>query len=552
MGSHHGLVTERSVCSLPATDPGCNGMLRLCVAVGVELCLWQSVCGSVSWCSRHRCCYVDQGLKLKLHDLVLRSRADDLCFASLSGVSWEDLQLRLAVLQLLNARLTSVLFMFDVRSTATWNTGYKLRSLGHCIFFDIKMKLLSDALQRTREKKVTLPEVTLDNFKQTMSEDRRLVSPEDSECIFVQAFRQLASKSPAGFRNVRNEPDRVFKIKFIGEQGIDAGGVYREGLSRIVETLLSRHFNLMIPCPNAEHKTGDNLDAFVPNPKHKTPLAIHMFVFVGRLMGMSLRWKATLDFEFPSLVWKLLLGQRPDPSDLRTMDQLAAQALYAIRHCDKDISMSGDEQVPILTQEDFEEVFPDQFFVTNGCNGDEVVLVPGGASKRVTFDNRKEYYDLAMAYRLSEFDAQVAAMRRGMADVVPLQALGLFTWQEVQTLVAGAPIIDVEVLRRNTTYDGYSESDPVIKRFWKVMSSLGDAERAQYVRFAWGRSRLPAVAARWSHKHTLVRCSGDDTALPSSHTCFFSVELPRYSSEEAMMRALRIVCHYGGAGVLFG
>ena len=48
------------------------------------------------------------------------------------------------------------------------------------------------------------------------------------------------------------------------------------------------------------------------------------------------------------------------------------------------------------------------------------------------------------------------------------------------------------------------------------------------------------------------RCSGSDKSLPQSHTCFFSVELPQYSSEEAMMRALRIVCHYGGAGVLFG
>ena len=60
-----------------------------------------------------------------------------------------------------------------------------------------------------------------------------------------------------------------------------------------------------------------------------------MLVFVGRLMGMSLRWKATLTFEFPSLVWKSLLGQTVDVNDLRAMDQLAAQALLAIRDCHK-------------------------------------------------------------------------------------------------------------------------------------------------------------------------------------------------------------------------
>ena len=70
-----------------------------------------------------------------------------------------------------------------------------------------------DALKRTRERKAALPEILLDNFKQTMSEDRRLTSPEDSECIFVQAYRQLGFKNPDGFRNVRTEPDRVFRVR---------------------------------------------------------------------------------------------------------------------------------------------------------------------------------------------------------------------------------------------------------------------------------------------------------------------------------------------------
>lgn len=56
-------------------------------------------------------------------------------------------------------------------------------------------------------------------------------------------------------------------MTFEGEKGIDAGGVYREALTRIVESLFSRSFTLLIPCPNAEHQTGMNLGAFVPNPK---------------------------------------------------------------------------------------------------------------------------------------------------------------------------------------------------------------------------------------------------------------------------------------------
>ena len=75
--------------------------------------------------------------------LVLRSRHDDLRFAALAAVPLADVHMRFVLLQLLNERLEHVLYMFDVRSTAPWNTGYKLRTLGHCIFFDIKTKLLS-------------------------------------------------------------------------------------------------------------------------------------------------------------------------------------------------------------------------------------------------------------------------------------------------------------------------------------------------------------------------------------------------------------------------
>lgn len=69
--------------------------------------------------------------------------------------------------------------------------------------------------------------------------------------------------------------------------------------------------------------------------------------------------------------------------------------------------MSGEEQVPISSEEAFEEAFPDQFFVVLTSTGDEVELCPGGRSRRVTFANRGEYSDLAQACRLGEFDEQV-------------------------------------------------------------------------------------------------------------------------------------------------
>jgi hypothetical protein len=41
---------------------------------------------------------------------------------------------------------------------------------------------------------------------------------------------------------------------------------------------------------------GKNMGSYIPNPRHVSPLAISMFEFVGKLMGLSLRYKQSLPF----------------------------------------------------------------------------------------------------------------------------------------------------------------------------------------------------------------------------------------------------------------
>jgi hypothetical protein len=71
-----------------------------------------------------------------------------------------------------------------------------------------------------------------------------------------------------------------------------------------------------------------------------------------------------------------------------------------------------------------------------------------------------------------------------------------------------------------------------------MREKLDDDERCQFLRFVWGRSRLPVRAEDFDRKFKISRMHSSDRApddyLPISHTCFFSLELPRYSSLEIM------------------
>ncbi|GLE01131.1 hypothetical protein PINS_up009961 [Pythium insidiosum] len=284
----------------------------------------------------------------------------------------------------------------------------------------------------------------------------------------------------------------------------------------MVDDLFSAHFNLFVLCPNGQHDTGTNRGMYLPNPKCTSPVAIQMYEFVGKLLGISLRTHGDFPFAFPSLVWKQLIGQALDRADLEGTDAMFVQMLDGIQNCERD---------GIYTDAEFEAAFDglDLRFTAFDCNGVEVELVDGGKSKRVTFESRLEFCRLAEQYRLREGSEQIAAMIRGLATIFPLRVLSLLTWQEMEMLTCGSPKIDIALWKQHTRYDGYSEHDETVKLFWEAMASFTDEQRSDFVRFAWGRSRLPR--GKWPQPFKLTKKGGREStlSLPVAHTCFFSV-----------------------------
>ncbi len=88
----------------------------------------------------------------------------------------------------------------------------------------------------------------------------------------------------------------------------------------------------------------------------------------------------------------------------------------------------------------------------------------------------------------------------------------------LQVLVAGESEVDLEYMKSHSRYDGFAGiDDPIVQRFWRVFTSFSNHDKAQYVRFAWGRSRLPPRGARWTHPHTITRSKDRDDRLPTAH-----------------------------------
>eukprot|EP00466_Bigelowiella_natans_P001843 jgi/Bigna1/49812/estExt_Genewise1.C_570015 len=134
-------------------------------------------------------------------------------------------------------------------------------------------------------------------------------------------------------------------------------------------------------------------------------------------------------------------------------------------------------------------------------------------------------------------------MRRGLACVVPYALLSLFTWNELEAQVCGRSQMNVDLLQKMTKYNGCSPSDRHIQYFWQIMRNRFDEfEKAKFLKFVWGRARLPVRAADFQTHFTINQLAASarnpDAFMPIGHTCFFSVDMPAYTNLDIMHKRL--------------
>ncbi|XP_017159836.1 E3 ubiquitin-protein ligase HERC2 isoform X1 [Poecilia reticulata] len=354
-----------------------------------------------------------------------------------------------------------------------------------------------------------------------------LAGPDGTKSVFGQMCAKMSSFSPDSLLL----PHRVWKVKFVGESVDDCGGGYSESIAEMCEELQNSLTPLLIVTPNGRDESGANRDCFLLNPAAKSSLHMSMFRFLGVLLGIAIRTGSPLSLNLAEPVWKQLAGMNLTIADLSEVDKDFIPGLMYIR----------DNEA---TAEEFEAMtLP---FTVPSASGQDIQL--SSKYSHITLENRAEYVRLAINYRLHEFDEQVSAVREGMARVVPVPLLSLFTGYELETMVCGSPDIPLHLLKSVATYKGVEPTAPLIQWFWEVMESFSNTERSLFLRFVWGRTRLPRTIADFRGRDFVVQVldkyNPPDHFLPESYTCFFLLKLPRYSCKQVLEEKLKYAIHF--------
>ncbi|KAG7160969.1 E3 ubiquitin-protein ligase Su(dx)-like [Homarus americanus] len=297
---------------------------------------------------------------------------------------------------------------------------------------------------------------------------------------------------------------RLFII-FRGEDGLDYGGVAREWFFQLSHEVLNPMYCLF------EYANKNNYSLQI-NPASEA-LYHGKFIYSGFTMPF----------------YKCMLNKKLTMKDLESIDPEFYNSLCWIR--DNNIEECC-----------LEMTFCTDFEVLGKIS--EVELKTGGKDIQVTEENKEEYIELMMQWRLTRGqEAQTRYFLEGFSEVVPLEWLKYFDERELELLLCGMQEIDINDWQKHTIYRHYNRSSKQIIWFWQFVREIDNEKRARLLQFVTGTCRVPVggfaelMGSNGPQKFCIEKV-GKETWLPRSHTCFNRLDLPPYKSYEQLVEKL--------------
>ncbi|KAH7011917.1 hypothetical protein EDB80DRAFT_406472 [Ilyonectria destructans] len=336
--------------------------------------------------------------------------------------------------------------------------------------------------------------------------------------IFEDSFAEITRQSATDLK-------KRLMIKFDGEDGLDYGGLSREFFFLLSHEMFNPFYCLF------EYSAHDNYTLQINPHSGINPEHLNYFKFIGRVVGLAIFHRRFLDAFFIGALYKMMLGKAVALADMEGVDADFHRSLQWM--LDNDISggileqtfSTEDERFGVLTTED---------------------LIPDGRNIDVTNENKKEYVDLMVKWRIEKRIAeQFQAFKEGFQELIPHELINVFDERELELLIGGIAEIDVDDWKKHTDYRGYTESDEVVQNFWSTVRSWDGEQKSRLLQFTTGTSRIPVngfkdLQGSDGPRRFTIEKAGEINNLPKAHTCFNRLDLPPYKNMEMLQGKLTI------------
>lgn len=335
---------------------------------------------------------------------------------------------------------------------------------------------------------------------------------------------------------------RGVEVKFRGDGENGVGDGHRREFFRLVAAeLMDPEFGLF--------RSNDGGRSFHPSSTSKDaqPECLSFFELCGKLIALALMHQETLPASrLTRALHKMILGAGPlEMLDMASVDPdfFKHKVLYIMdaKYLEGRTPMTLADLELVFEDAPQPDVFPDV----------RHELYPGGSLQPVTEDNKEHYVDLLCDHRMrgvvsEQVDALIGGLRSIIPEEVCQQLQRLVTPDELGLLICGLEEVDLVDWRNNTVMSEGVEHE-TWDQFWAVVESLLPEQRKELLEFVTaspgppvgGFAALPGYGAIGSiQRFTLAPARNLQSSMPVAATCFNTLYLPRYESEEDMRAAL--------------
>jgi E3 ubiquitin-protein ligase HECTD2 len=392
-----------------------------------------------------------------------------------------------------------------------------------------------------RQMEVKAREAFFDSILSRKAVSQFLVLKVRRECLVEDSLRGVSEVVGSGGEEIK----KGLRIDFVGEEGVDAGGLRKEWFLLLVREIFDPHHGLFV------YDEDSQFCYFNPYCFESS----EQFFLVGVLLGLAIYNSTILDVAFPPFVFKKMLASAPSSNAPVTSAPRLVHGYTLEDLAEYRPSLARGLRQLLEFEGDVEETFCRNFVAEVDRYGDilEVPLCSNGENKAVTNSNRREFVDLYIQYLLdTSVIRQYEPFKRGFFTVCGGNALSLFRPEEIELLVRGSDEpLDVPSLRAVAVYEGWPNGNKDVEKqlqvmwFWEFFERVSPVDQRKILSFITGSDRIPAMGATNLIIKILLLTpgratseQGDTDRFPSARTCFNSLGLYAYGSRRKLEEKL--------------
>ena len=328
------------------------------------------------------------------------------------------------------------------------------------------------------------------------------------------------------------DPFKKWKISFVNrfgqrEEGIDAGGLFKEYLIKLSEEAFGNNFNYFIESQSGFLLPNINAYRITNNNCKKT------FEFLGFITGKAILEGIKIYPNFSSTFLNNVLGIENTFIDLKEFDFDLYKNLVNLKTYEGDVE--NDLCLSFCIDED------------DGTGKIRMVnLIENGENIKVNNNNRFLYIKKVTEYKLTfQFKNLVEFFKEGIEQVIDMEILKIFSGDDLRQIIFGfeKDAFDVDDMRINIEYQHWNFEDKIdqqcIEDFFRILKEFSVKEKEKFLFFCTSLKRLPIGGfAKLRPKFVLSKAG---IKIPTSSTCVNMLKLPVLPYKELKEKLLYVI-----------